>query len=235
MMSQAPSLAQPAPLLRPHARPALRSPRKQVEEKQVRARFVPSVQEAEAIAALKARDPQALEHLVRDHCHWIYGAILRIVRNPDDAQSLVQETFFQAFKSLDAFRGHAKISTWIYGIAMNVTLSHLRKKTRQRQVLSEKEIDWLQPQFTWRGTHAERYPAWNPEARMEKQERVTMVRAAIDQLPDRLRVVLIMRDLEELSTEEVAEALSISEGNVRVRLHRARNALRKLLALDFRF
>ena len=217
-------------------RPLTPTPRPWVEQKQTRPRFVPSTEEAEAIATLQAKDPEAMERLVHDHAHRIYGAILRLVHDPDEAQSLVQETFLQAFRSLDAFRGHSKVSTWLYGIAMNVTRDHLRKKTRQRRVLSEQHLAWLQPYYTWRGTHAER-AAWDPERMMEKRERARLVREAIDQLPERYRIVLTMRDLEELSTAEVAEALSISEGSVRVRLHRARNALRKLLAphLEFGF
>ncbi len=214
-------------------RPVPHTPRKRVEQKQARPRFIPSPEEAKTIAALRAKDPDALDRLVREQCHRIYRAILRLVRDPDEAESLVQETFLQAFRSLDAFRGHSKVSTWIYGIAMNVTRDHLRKKTRNRRVLSERHIDWLQPHFTWQGTHTEHYTTWNPERMMEKRERVRLVREAIDQLPERYRVVLTMRDLDELSTTEVAEALSISEGSVRVRLHRARNALRKLLAPHF--
>ncbi len=214
-------------------RPVPHTPRKRVEQKQARPRFIPSPEEAKTIAALRAKDPDALDCLVREQCPRIYRAILRLVRDPDEAGSLVQETFLQAFRSLDAFRGHSKVSTWIYGIAMNVTHDHLRKKTRRRQVLSERDIDELQPHFTWRGTHTERYTAWDPAIMMEQRERVNMVREAVNRLPERYRVVLTMRDLEELSTTEVAEALSISEGSVRVRLHRARNALRKLLAPHF--
>ena len=236
-MSHAISL-RPDPVLNwPKARPVARVPRNGSEQKQAHARFIPSAEEAQAIEALRARDPDALDRLVRDQCQRIYGAILRLVRDPDEAGSLVQETFLQALHSLDAFRGQAKVSTWLYGIAMNVTRTYLRKKIQHRRVLSERDIDWLQPHFTWRGTHAERYTDWDPEIMLEKRERAHMVRQAIDRLPERYRVVLVMRDLEELSTAEVAEALSISEGNVRVRLHRARNTIRTLLAphLDFGF
>ena len=212
-------------------RPVSPSPR--AKKKQTRPRFVPNAEETATLATLKARDPEAMNCLVREQCHLVYSAILRLVRDPDETKSLVQETFLQAFRSLDAFRGHSKISTWLYGIAMNVTRDYLRKKTRQRRVLSKRHIDWLQPYFTWQGRHAEQVTAWDPERMMEKRERMRLVREAINQLPERYRVVLTMRDLDELSTSEVAEALSISEGSVRVRLHRARNALRKLLAPHF--
>ena len=217
-------------LLRPKTQPVEHLPRRKVEQKQAPHRFIPSAEEARTITALKAKEPAALDRLVRDHSQRIFGAILRLVRDADEAASLVQETFLQALRSLDAFRGQAKVSTWLYGIAMNVTRAHLRRKIQHRRVLSEQEIDWLQPEFTWRGTHAERYTDWDPEVMIEKQERAALLRKAIDRLPERYRVVLVMRDLEELSTTEVAEALSISEGNVRVRLHRARNTVRALLA-----
>ncbi len=233
MMSHAISFRPDPMLLRSNARPVPQTPREGGEQKPARPRFIPSAKETQTIAALRANDPEALDRLVRDQGHRIYGGILRLVRDPDEARNLVQETFLQAFRSLDAFRGHARVSTWLYGIAMNVTRSHLRKKVQHRRALSERDIDWLQPHFTWRGTHAERYPPWDPEIMMEKRERAHMVREAIDRLPERYRVVLMMRDLEELSTAEVAEALSISEGNVRVRLHRARNTIRTLLAPHF--
>ena len=233
MMSHATFILPDPVLFWPNTRPVPDTPPKRVEYKQGHARFTPSADEAEAIATLRAKEPEAMDRLVRDQYHRIYGTILRLVYDPDEAQSLVQETFLQAFRSLDTFRGHSKVSTWIYGIAMNVTRDHLRKKTRHRRVLSERHIDWLQPHFTWQGTHTERYTTWDPERMMEKRERVRLVREAIDQLPERYRVVLTMRDLDELSTTEVAEALSMSEGSVRVRLHRARNALRKLLAPHF--
>ena len=230
MMSHALSLPLDAVLTRPSVP---HPPRTWAEPKQGRPRFIPSAEEANAIAALRAKDPEALDCLVREQSHRIYGAVLRLVHDPDEARSLVQETFLQAFRSVGAFRGHSKVSTWIYGIAMNVTRDHLRKKAQQRRVLSERHIGWLQPHFTWRGAHAERYTAWDPEIMMEKRERRNLVREAIDELPERYRVVLTMRDLQELSTAEVAEVLSISEGSVRVRLHRARNALRRLLAPHF--
>ena len=237
MISPALSFHTDPMLLRPKARSVPRLPRKRAEQKQTAPRFIPSAEDAEAIAALRAKDPEALDRLVREQWHRIYGAILRLVRDSDAAGSLVQETFLQALRSLDAYRGHARISTWLYGIAMNVTRTYLRKTIQHRRVLSEKEIEWLQPQFTWRGTHAERYTDWDPEIMMEKRERARLLHEAIDRLPERYRIVLVMRDLEELSTAEVAEALSISEGNVRVRLHRARNTIRALLAphLDFGF
>jgi RNA polymerase sigma-70 factor (ECF subfamily) len=217
-------------MIRPSSRPVARSPRLPAASKEVALRYIPTTEETNTIRALQVRDREAMDHLVRDQCHRIYAAIFRLVRDPDEARSLVQETFLQAFRSLGSFRGHAKVSTWLYGIAMNVTSSYLRKKKRHRRVLSEQDIDLLQPSFTRSGAHAERYVTWNPERLMEKRERKHLVREAIDQLPEPYRVVLVMRDLEELSTTEVAAALSISEGNVRIRLHRARNAVRKLLA-----
>ena len=231
MTFPAPSFHENPVLLRPQPFP--RPVRKRVERKQTAFRSIPRAKDAEDPDALRAKDPEALDRLVREQWHRIYAAILRLVRDPDAAGSLVQETFLQALRSLDTFRGHARVSTWLYGIAMNVASNYLRSVIQHRRLLSEREIEWLQPRFTRRGTHATRYTDWDPEISMEKRERARLLHEAIDQLPERYRVILVLRDFEDLSTAEVAEALSISEGNVRVRLHRARNTVRALLNPHF--
>jgi RNA polymerase sigma-70 factor (ECF subfamily) len=184
------------------------------------------------IDALRARDPEALEWMVRQYSARLYRFIFRIVQQPDDAQGLLQEIFLQALRSLPTFQGQSKLSTWLYSIASNVTFAHLRKAQRNR-VLSEAEIERLQPRFTQDGQHVEGYPSWNPETSLERQERVRIVHRALDRLPEKYREVVVVRDLEERSTKEAAEILGISEANVRVRLHRARNALRTLLEPHF--
>ncbi len=181
------------------------------------------------VAALRARDPAVIELLVRRHSDRLYRFILHLVRDANTAQNLVQETFFQALRSLPSFKGHSQFSTWLFGIAKNVVMAHLRKARRWR-VLSEAEMERLQPTFTPDGHHAETYAPWHPGAVLEQQERARLVHQAIDRLPEKYRVVVVLRDLEDLSTAEAAQVLGISEVNVRVRLHRARNTLRSLLA-----
>ena len=193
-----------------------------------RLRYVPDAEEALEIEALRAGNPEALNRLVCQHSRILYGAIFRRVRDPDQAQSLLQETFLQAIRSIHTFRARSKLSTWLYSIAMNVTRDALRREQRYKG-LSENELDRL-PLFTTPGTHAEWQASRDPEAVVEQRERSRIVRDAIDRLSESYRTIIMMRYLKELSTAEVATMLGITEGAVRVRLHRACNALREQLS-----
>lgn len=182
-------------------------------------------------AALLQGDHAAFEDMVRRETPRLYRVILRMVRDEDEAESLVQETFLQAYKSLDGFRGESKFSTWLIGIGLNLARSSVRKRKRER-VLSEEDLERLQPAFR-RGRYAEKPSAWKPHQRLETRERTRVVREALGRLSASYRVVITLRDLEELSTAETARALDTTRGNVRVRLHRARQALRALLEAHF--
>lgn len=182
-------------------------------------------------AALLQGDHAAFEDMVRRETPRLYRVILRMVRDEDEAESLVQETFLQAYKSLDGFRGESKFSTWLIGIGLNLARSSVRKRKRER-VLSEEDLERLQPAFR-RGRYAEKPPAWKPHQHLETRERTRVVREALGRLSASYRMVITLRDLEELSTAETARALDTTRGNVRVRLHRARQALRALLEAHF--
>ena len=179
------------------------------------------------VDAILAGDVQAFEELVRQESPRLYRLIVRIVRDPDEAQNVLQETFLQALRGLPGFRGDARITTWLYGIGINQARAALRKN-RRYQTLEEQDIDRLQPSFR-AGAYVEPPRAWNPARVAEQSERQRLVREAIDQLPESYREIVVLRDIEELSTLETARILEISEGAVRVRLHRARQALRTLL------
>lgn len=118
-----------------------------------RPRHVPDVEDALELEALRAGDPDALNRLVHRHNSNLYRAIFRVVRDPDQTQSLVQETFFQALRSLHTFRARSKLSTWLYSIAMNVTRNALRWELRHKG-LEEDEVDRL-TLFTALGKKAE--------------------------------------------------------------------------------
>ena len=152
---------------------------------------------------------------------------MRIVQDEDEARSVMQETFLQAYKRLSTFRRESKFSTWLYAIGLNLARASLRKLKRF-DTLDEEAIDRMQPAFS-NGMYTDSYEAWNPQKIAEKVERKELVHKAINKLPDDYRAIVTLRDIEELSTTEVAEVLDISEGAVRVRLHRARQALRKQL------
>jgi RNA polymerase sigma-70 factor (ECF subfamily) len=183
------------------------------------------------VDAIRRGDREAFEELVRQESPRLYRMIVRIVRDPDEARSVLQETFLQAFRGIGSFRGDARLSTWLYGIGINQARAALRRN-RRYQTLEEEDIDRLQPSFR-DGAYAERMRAWNPDRVTESAERQRLVREAIDQLPESYRTVVVLRDIEELSTTEAARVLEISEGAVRVRLHRARQALRTLLDRHF--
>lgn len=184
-----------------------------------------------AAKAPKPGDHAAFEEVVRQETPRLYRVIYRLVKDQSEAESLVQETFLQAYQNLDNFRGDSAFSTWLIGIGLNLARSSLRKRKRE-DVLSEEDIEELQPAFRM-GRYAEKPRAWKPHRRLEQREKERVLREALERLPDSYRTVIVLRDLEELSTAETAEALDITRGNVRVRLHRARQALRAILEEHF--
>lgn len=183
------------------------------------------------VDAILDGDREAFNELVRRESPRLFRVIVRIVNDEDEARSIMQETFLQAYEGLDSFRGDSKLTTWLYAIGINQARAALRKKKRYNP-LDEEDIERLQPTFR-KGMYAEKVEPWSPEKMAERSERKRLVHEAIDQLPETYREVVILRDLEELSTAEAAEVVGITEGALRVRLHRARQALRGLLARHF--
>ena len=192
---------------------------------------VPSVQEAQLLAELRSGQPDAFETLVRTHSGRMLSVCRRILRNDEEARDAAQEAFVSAFRGIHSFEGASRLGTWLHRIAVNASLMRLRSKKRR----PEESIDGLLPRFTEDG-HARHDPQdWSPSAlqMVETRETREFVRGCIDRLPEMYRVVLLLRDIEELDTSEAAEVLGVSDGVVKVRLHRARHALRRLLAERF--
>ena len=156
----------------------------------------------------------------------------RIVGSEEDARDVVQDAFMNAFKSLDRFEGNAKLSTWLHRIVVNAALMRLR--TRKRK--PEQSIETMLPSFLDDGHHEERFQSWEEpiDKIMERAENRELVRKQIDALPEGYRTVLVLRDIEGLDTEETANVLGLSVNATKIRLHRARQALRSLLAPHFR-
>jgi RNA polymerase sigma-70 factor, ECF subfamily len=171
------------------------------------------------------------EDLVRRHGPRLLGTARRILRNEDDARDALQDAFLQAFRAYDAFRGESAVKTWLHRILVNACLMRLRKRRRR----PEESIEELLPEFLEDGHHARHPHEWRaePEVLLQSRENRELVRAALDRLPDAYRAVILLRDIEEMTTEEAAKALGISECACKVRLHRARQALRGLLAPHF--
>jgi len=183
--------------------------------------------EAQFVAALRAGDGRAYERLVREFGGRMLAVARRILRSEEDARDALQEAYLQAFRALPRFEGQARISTWLHRIVVNAALM----KIRSRKVRPEESIEPLLPTFRDDGHATVAFCAWDESADelLERRETREMVRAAIDRLPDTYRTVLMLRDIEELDTQEVAELLGVTANAVKIRLHRARQALRELL------
>lgn len=175
------------------------------------------------LADLKAGDGRAFEMLVRDYGSRMLAVARRFVRTNEDAQDIVQSAYLNAFRAIGRFDGHCLLGTWLHRIVVNTALMKLRSQRRT----PEGSIEELLPTFRDDGHHIEEFSDWWAPADqlMERAQTRAIVRACIDRLPDNYRAVLILRDIEELSTEESARALSVTPTTVKVRLHRARQAL----------
>jgi RNA polymerase sigma-70 factor, ECF subfamily len=183
--------------------------------------------EASLIAGLRAGDADAFERMVRRYGGRMLATARRIMGNEDAAHDVVQDACLAAFRAMDDFAGAARLSTWLHRIVVNAALMKLRSRRRR----PEESIEELLPRFDETGHFADAPSAWDAstDRAYERAETRAMVRAAIQELPPSYRTVLLLRDIEELDTEETASTLGISQNAVKVRLHRARQALRTLL------
>ena len=192
-----------------------------------RPRSDPAEREPELLlAALRAGDPEAEEALVRSETPRLLRLARRILKDEEEARDAVQDAFLQAFRSLPTFHGAAKLSTWLYRIGMNAALMRLRSRRRHPEAF----IEDLLPRFLDDGHHAVNARPWpGVDDLLGERELLELVRDRVDQLPEMYRTVLLLRDVEQLDTEETAQALGVTCNVVKVRLHRARQALRALL------
>jgi RNA polymerase sigma-70 factor (ECF subfamily) len=181
--------------------------------------------EAEMIASILAGETQLYHELIRPYERSVYMMALSYMKNEADAEDVAQEAFLKAFHHLAGFRSEAKFSTWLVGIALNEARSRLR---REGAVHMESIDDTLEE-----GGHVS--PAvlrdWRevPSEALERKEVRQILQKAITSLPEKYREVFLLRDVEELNVVETAAVLSITVGNVKVRLHRARIMLQKQL------
>jgi RNA polymerase sigma-70 factor (ECF subfamily) len=185
------------------------------------------VDEDALVTRLRAGDGHAFEILVRTHSLPLLRAARRFMHSEEDARDALQDAFVSAFKSIGRFEASARLSTWLHRILINSCLMKLRAQRRR----PEEEIELYLPRFLEDGHQVESSVPWceSADTILERAELRELVRSSIDRLPDTYRVVLLLRDIEELTTEESAEALGITPNAVKIRLHRARQALRTLL------
>jgi RNA polymerase sigma-70 factor, ECF subfamily len=187
--------------------------------------------EPQLVARLRAGEESAFEQLVRATSGRLLAAARRLLRNEEDARDAVQSAFVRAFQSLSRFREESRLSTWLHRILINEALMRLRSKRPDE----EGSIDELLPTFKEDGHQTRDTIDWSESAEraLERAETAALVNRLIAKLPYSYRTVLVMRDIEGLTNSEIAGVLGISSNLVKVRVHRARQALRTLLEREF--
>lgn len=183
--------------------------------------------EMELIRGLRAGDNDAFDTLIKTYGGRMLSLARRFLRNEEDARDAVQDAFISIFRSISTFGGNAQLATWIHRIAVNAALMKLRSVSRRGD---EESLEPLLPRFRSDGHQIESSVPWRGvDEALQSEEMRRAVREAIEKLPPSHRVVLLLRDIEELTPEETAESLGITRTAVKVRLHRGRQALRTLI------
>jgi RNA polymerase sigma-70 factor (ECF subfamily) len=187
------------------------------------------------INRLRSGDAAALEEVMEQFAPRVHRLAYGITRNQADAEEVVQDVFLRLFRKIDAFEGRSALGTWIYRIAVNTALIKRRGKRATLEVLLEDHLPTFRDDGHREGDRAMLLADWSdtPEDELLSSETRETVRRMIAGLPDHYRVVLLLRDMEELSNEETAEILNDTVTSVKSRLHRARMALREQLTRSF--
>jgi RNA polymerase sigma-70 factor, ECF subfamily len=173
----------------------------------------------EIVARVRGGDTAVFELLMRRYNQRLFRAARAILRDDADAEDAVQNAYLAAYAHLDQFAGAAKFSTWLTRIAVREALGKLRTRKRRGEVdLDDKQETLMSDE-----------PDNSPEKHAERRELAGVLEQAVDALPEIYRVVFMMREVEQLSTQETADVLELSEEAVKVRLHRARGMLREAL------
>ena len=185
--------------------------------------------EAALVKALKRGDPEACACMIKQYAPRVYAIAIRMLNDPDDAEEVLQETFISACKNINKFEERSALGTWLHRIATNAALMHLRKR-KHREVSLDEPIEVRGGDDIYREVQD-----WTlaPDDHAMNSEVRDVLEKAISELPDTLRTVFILREIEGYSTEETANILGISVSAAKVRLHRARLRLRELLAPHF--
>jgi RNA polymerase sigma-70 factor (ECF subfamily) len=183
------------------------------------------------IERLRARDPSVLEILMERYSPRIYRVAFGITRSHGDAEEVVQDVFLTLFRKIDSFEGRAALGTWLYRVAANAALIKRRGKRAEVEVKLEDYLPTFKADGHREGDRALLLADWSgtPERELLSGEAREILEEGLALLPDHYRAILVLRDVEELSNEEVAEALGESVASVKSRLHRARMALREVL------
>jgi RNA polymerase sigma-70 factor (ECF subfamily) len=183
--------------------------------------------EVTLVERVRAGDERAFECLVRQFSGQMLAVARRYLKCEADSADAVQDAFISVYRAFGSFEANSSLATWLHRIVVNCCLMKLRAHSRRRTV----PLDDLLPTFDETGHHHAPIKQWADQAhqRLASAETRAQVRACIDRLPEAYRAILLLRDIEELDTNETAELLGISTAAVKTRLHRARQALRTLL------
>jgi RNA polymerase sigma-70 factor (ECF subfamily) len=186
--------------------------------------------EADLVAKAKAGDADAFTDLINQYERRVFRMAKQITQNDEDAEDVLQETFLKAYSHLDGFQGNSKFYTWLVRIAVNEALMKLRKRRSDKTVPLDEPID------TGEDVVAREVAVWedNPEQRYSREEMADILNEAVQSLKPAYRTVFVLRDIEEMSIEETAEALGLSISAVKSRLLRARLQLREKLTRQFK-
>ncbi len=190
----------------------------------------PSADDASVAQAIAAGDVPAFEQLMRRHNRTLYRTARAILKDDGEAEDALQEAYLLAYRSLDRFRGDARLSTWLIRIVANEAFARLRKQARRAAILPlhhDGDEDAREDATATEAPEMDR-----PEHAAHRAEMRHLLEARIDALPDAFRAVFVLRAVEELSVEDTAASLGIPEATVRSRFFRARGLLREALARD---
>jgi RNA polymerase sigma-70 factor (ECF subfamily) len=192
----------------------------------------PEQSSPDALEALIQRclqgDQAAWEAIVRQYWRKVFNVAYKFVGRHDQAEDLTQEIFLKVFKSLDTFDRRANFQTWLISVSRNLCIDHYRSVRKERETIS-RDVDT--------SDIAPASPEPGPIAALEQRDRVTLLRQALAALPETLRTAVLLRDIQELSYQEIADQLKLPEGTVKSRINRGRTELarqiRKLRGEDY--
>ena len=189
------------------------------------------VTEEQLVKDLQAGEMGSFEQLANLYQKKIYALSFNLTRNATDSQDVTQEVLLTLFKKGHTFQGKSAFSSWVYRITLNATYMKLRTRKKEPNI----SIDELLPSFNGSGFQQEKIQDWseNTESLLFDNETREIIQKAVDLLPDKEKIVFLLRDVEGLSTESVGEILELTVPAVKSRLHRARLFLRKKLASYF--
>lgn len=185
--------------------------------------------ELHLIDRLRAQDVSGLEGLMEQYSPRLYRVAFGITRSHADAEEVVQDTFVTLFRKIDSFEGRASLGTWLYRVAVNAALIKHRGKRAELEVRLEDYLPTFKADGHREGDRMLLLRSQTPERELLAGETREILEGALELLPEHYRVVLVLREVEALSNEEVAEVLGESVASVKSRGHRARMALREVL------